>query len=239
MDRIAARVVALRRSPVEEGAPFRVRVPLIGEDQVQVPVPVQVGHLHVPAVHGPEHLPPFGGIPVRRSPVDEGLVVRVHRDMVVQSAVGEDDVGVPVPVQVLHRHRPGAPGGKTGPAGGLGAALGAAVDEGIQVGPGAVEVVGHDQLGIAVPVQIGHGAVVSPVGGQPAMSTRRVSLISTPVDEQVRPLVGIVVVGDHDVDAPVVIQVQQLDQDDFSLNGDVGVDASVAEAPVGEVEEGG
>ena len=129
MDRLAAGVVSVRSAPVEEGAPLRVRIPLVGENQVQVPVPVQVGHLHVPAVHGPEHLPPFGGVTIRRPPIDEGFIVRVHRHVVVQSAVGEDDIRVSVPVQILHRHRPGAAGGEAAAVGGLGPALGAPENE--------------------------------------------------------------------------------------------------------------
>ena len=107
-----------------------------------------------------------------------------------------------------HRHRPGAPRGKAAAAGGFRAPFGAAVDEGFQVGAGPVEVVGDDQLGLAVPVQVGYGAVMASIGGQAAAAMGRVSLASSPIDEQVRPLVGIVVIGDNDVDASILIQVQ-------------------------------
>ena len=128
---------------------------------------------------GPERLnpvPPGEGIPLGRSPEDVGADSVVAVAQVVEG----DDIHPSVPVQIGHGESQGRFSGQSRPAG-LAVALRAApVDEAGQLAGGVGVIVGHDDVQIAVLVEVGHRLFLRLVGLQPLAAGKVESFRTSP-----------------------------------------------------------
>ena len=176
---------------------------VVGEDQVQVPVPVEVGGFHIGGHQGGQLRPPIRLVSLGASPVDQGL----HVDRVVMDEVAEDDLQVAVPVEVGQQRGASSIGGE----------------------PGDAAVPGAD-----FPQQLAQRLLI----GQRRQDRPR-SLRGSPVDQEVFVLQLVVILGHEDVEVAVVVQVQGVDHAHRSRAGDVEVGPAVLEGAAGEVLEVG
>ena len=105
---------------------------VVGERQVQVAVPVEIGGFHVGGHQGGQFGPPVRPVSLGASPVDQGL----HVDRVVVDEVAEDYLQVAIPVQVGQQRGSSSIGGEPGDAAVPGANLPQELAQRLLVGQG-------------------------------------------------------------------------------------------------------
>ena len=136
-----------RTAPIDLGG-FAAALADVAKDQVGKTVAVQVGGFHGLRAAGRERGGAVGHEATRTAPIDDRF--RLGR---FDAGIGDDEIGVPVAIEVGDLERPGVVRGQDGCRGGGKTALGSGEDEGC----GAAA---HQELAEAVAVQISAACAV-------------------------------------------------------------------------------
>ena len=223
---------------------------VVDEDQVGISIPVHVTAGHVPGAAGGDQSRTVGIETVGAAPVDVGREVHLGRDLLrsrLHPLIGEDQVRIPVGVQIAGHHTRRPAGGQFGASNARIPVAATPVDVRRADTRVVVDVVAEDQIGIAVLVQVRNRRPAAAEGGEPGDLIGSVhqavdhlrqgpfppefgqkgarTVGAAPVDERVHHTHVVVGVAQDQVHVPVPVQVPLIDDLDGPFPGNVEVRA--------------
>ena len=98
------RVCGPRGSPVDHGASLGSASSFIGEHDLERSVAIQIGYFNVPRHIGGKLLAGFRRKAPLRAPVNIGVIDTLPQALICLPGISEDDIRMPVAVEVSDRH---------------------------------------------------------------------------------------------------------------------------------------